>query len=132
MDYKWDDKYLLDIEEIDEQHRGFFELWDIVKQRKDLQEKEKLSHIIEQLEEYVQYHFKYEEQLLQKVKYNGFEEHMAEHRFFIQKVDEMKQELKYMNTLLCEKIESFMKKWFLSHIMQSDREYVQAVKNFYK
>ena len=128
MANNWTDKYLINIEEIDKQHKGFFELWDNKCLRPDLKNHEQLSLIIDKLEDYIEEHFAYEEKLLEKADYPYIENHKAQHRFFIQKVNEMKQELEYMNPLLFEKTAAFMKKWFLSHIMQSDKDYRNFVK----
>src|SRR6056297_1714480 len=127
MENKWSDKYLIDIDEIDEQHRGFFELWDKEYRRLDIKRPEQLAQIIGKLENYTKNHFLYEEKLLEKCGYENIENHKAQHRFFIQKVDEMKQELAYINPLLFEKTAAFMKKWFLSHIMQSDKDFAEVV-----
>ena len=123
----WNDKYLLNIEIIDDQHRGFFELWDKECRHVDDEEWEKLSAIIEKLEDYIKKHFLAEEELLKKSNYPDIEYHIGQHNFFICKVDEMKLELSYMNTLLFEKISAFMKKWFLGHINQIDRNYKDNV-----
>lgn len=128
MENNWSDKYLIGIDEIDEQHRGFFELWDKECKQPDMQNPEKLAPIIEKLEDYIKTHFSYEEKLLEKAGYDHIENHKKQHRFFIQKVDEMKQELTYENPLLFEKSVTFIKKWFLSHIMQSDKDYAEIVK----
>jgi len=42
----------------------------------------------------------------------------------------MKLELNYKNALLFEKIALFMKKWFLSHIMQFDKKYQETVLSY--
>lgn len=123
----WSDKYLLNIENIDEQHRGFFELWDKECRNVDDMDWEKLSAIIVKLEDYIKQHFLAEEEILKNSNYPDLENHIAQHEFFIKKIDEMKQELSYRNTLLFEKISVFMKKWFLGHINQSDRSYKDNV-----
>ena len=123
----WSNKYLLNIDDIDEQHRGFFELWDKECKQDDIKDWEKLTSIIEKLEDYIKKHFLMEEEMLKNSNYPEIENHIAQHKFFIQKVDEMKLELNYMNSLLFEKISLFMKKWFLGHINQSDRAYIETV-----
>lgn len=123
----WNDKYLLNIEIIDDQHRGFFELWD--KECRHVEDKDwkKLSAIIDKMEDYIKEHFLAEEEILKNSKYPDLESHLEEHEFFIRKIGEMKQELSYKNHLLFEKISVFMKKWFLGHINQSDRNYRDSV-----
>ena len=47
----WTDSYLLGIREIDEQHRGFFELWENECRSADLNNYDQLKNIIDKLEE---------------------------------------------------------------------------------
>ena len=124
----WSDKYLLGITDIDEQHRGFFELFN----HKPLSEmdRDEMALMLTQLNNYIKNHFKQEQELMKKSKYPDFENHLAEHKFFVQKITEMNQEFNYMNPLLYEKITIFMKKWFLSHIMASDKKYQEHVINY--
>ena len=53
---QWSDKYLLGINEIDEQHRGFFELCN----HKPLSEMDRaeMALMLEQLNDYIQNHFR--------------------------------------------------------------------------
>lgn len=119
----WSDKYLLGIKEIDEQHRGFFELWDKELKNADMNDAMCLSCVIKKLEDYIKEHFSIEEEMMKNSGHKDTEKHIAMHRYFIQRVNEMKLELNYMNPLLFEKITFFMKKWFLNHIIQTDKQY---------
>jgi hemerythrin len=119
----WTEKYLLNIDEIDRQHMRFFELCNEKETPGDVESHQQLILFIDELEDYLKCHFSFEEDLLLKTGYSDYEEHVKQHAFFIQKVEEMKQEFNYKNTLLFGKIIAFMKKWFLSHIMNSDRKF---------
>jgi len=128
----WTEKYLLNIDEIDRQHMKFFELCN-EKQNPDHHENHKqLVVFIDELEDYLKFHFSFEEGLLLKAGYADYEKHVKQHTFFIQKVEELKQELNYNNTLLFGKIILFMKKWFLSHIMESDRKFKRITLDYLK
>lgn len=126
----WEDKYLLNISWIDKQHRGFFELLDdeIVRQKNP--NKEEMLALINKLEAYLKNHFFVEEELLNKANYPEIIKHKEQHSFFIQKIAQMKLELKYDNQFLYVKLVDFMKRWFLSHILLSDKKYDNAVKNY--
>jgi len=130
MENKWEDSYLLNINSIDEQHRAFFELCNKEINQVNSQDKDQLTLLLEKLTDYLKSHFKHEEELLKKSGYKDLENHIKQHKFFIEKVDSLKQELDYNNTLISEKITSFMKKWFLSHIIQSDKEFQETVTNY--
>jgi len=132
MENKWEDSYLLNINSIDEQHRAFFELCNKEINQVNSQDKDQLTLLLEKLTDYLKSHFKHEEELLKKSGYKDLENHIKQHKFFIQKVDSLKQELDYNNPVLNEKITSFMKKWFLNHIIQSDKEYQKTVTKYLK
>ena len=128
----WSDKLILNIHDIDLQHKGFFELWDKEFKQLGVTNETQLAFILEKLENYIKDHFTAEENLLIKSGYIDLENHIIQHQFFIQKINEMKLELNYKNALLFEKIALFMKKWFLSHIMQFDKKYQETVLSYLK
>lgn len=128
----WTDKYLLNIDGIDHQHMKFFELCNEKENPDDAETHQQLVAFIDELEDYLKYHFSYEESLLLKAGYIDYEKHVKQHAFFIQKVEELKQELNYKNTLLFGKIILFMKKWFLSHIMESDGKFKSVTLDYLK
>ena len=132
MENNWTDKYLLNIDRIDQQHKDFFELWNKEIKQVDIQDHAQMAYVIEKLEDYLKDHIKYEEELMRKSDYKDIEKHIAQHKFFIQKIDNLKQELSYNNPLLFEKTAIFMKKWFLSHIIQSDKKYQETAKEYLK
>lgn len=127
---EWDEKYLLNINVIDEQHRGFFDLVKNELSRNNKPGEKQLVEVINHLEDYIKEHFYTEERLLIKSGYNDIENHKAQHAFFIEKVDKMKLEIDYNNPLLYNKLIDFMKKWFLSHIVHSDRKFKETVSNY--
>lgn len=132
MNGSWTDKYLLNIDKIDQQHRVFFELWDKEMKQADLEDHLQMATVIEKLENYLKEHFKYEIELLRKSNYEDIDNHIEQHKFFIQKVNNLKQELNYNNPLLFEKTALFMKKWFLNHIIQSDRKYQETALGYFR
>ncbi len=129
MGSDWSNRYLLNIPEIDQQHKDFFRLFDEANKGFDVKDYNKLETIIRQLEEYLQYHFEVEEKLMEEAGYEDLENHRKQHDIFIKRIKEMRQEFNYMNPLLFDKITVFIKKWFISHIMQSDKEYRYRVIN---
>lgn len=132
MENNWTDKYLLNIDQIDQQHKVFFELWDKEIKQVNMQDHIQLTCVIEKLVDYSKSHFKYEEEMLREIDYKDIEKHIAQHKFFIQKVNNLKQELNYNNPLLFEKTAVFMKKWFLNHIIQSDKKYQETATEYLK
>jgi len=130
MSDNWSNNYLLDIPIIDEQHRLFFELWENECNNVSINDLEKLKELINKLESYLINHFNTEEELMKKANVSDYDNHVSQHRYFIKKIDELKLEFDYANVMLFENIVNFMKKWFLSHILQTDKLYKESVHNY--
>ena len=129
---KWTDKCLLNIDKIDQQHKAFFNLWNTEMEQVDTQDRIQMTQVIEKLEDYIKAHFREEEELMEKSGYNDIEKHIDQHKYLIQKVDDLKQEINYNNPLIYEKTAVFMKKWFLNHIIQTDKKYQETVLEYLK
>ena len=127
MTNSWNNKFLLDIPELDQQHQKFFEIFDAITKEANADSPEKMESIIIELEKYLEYHFQTEERLMKEAGYQGLNDHIAQHKQFISRINEMKLELDYMNPMLFDKITVFIKKWFIVHILQSDYEYKEEV-----
>lgn len=126
----WEDKYLLNISIIDEQHRGFFNLLDKELSGNEDPTHEQMLELVNKLEKYLLDHFATEEELLEKSSYSDLASHKQQHSFFIGKVSEMKLELSYRNQQVYNKLIDFMKKWFLSHILQADKKYKETIDSY--
>jgi hemerythrin len=128
--------YLFDIEIIDNQHLKFLEIHNNIitllsKNKENLIEKD-IENVINELTDYVKVHFKTEEDLLLLANYPDIEKHIKEHIYFIDKIDEFNMALKYKNPALLDNMLVFMKKWFLSHIKQTDSKYTEVLKEYLK
>jgi hemerythrin-like metal-binding protein len=128
MDYE--NRFLLKIPVIDEQHAEFFRLID--ETFLNIQKEEELTMqrsiaLIKVLEDYLKYHLLYEEALMEKANYPDIEKHILQHKYFINKIEEYKLEISYNSPFLMNKLIGFMKKWFLFHIIQTDSQYKDDV-----
>jgi hemerythrin len=125
----WKKQYVLDIPSIDKQHMYFFKLFDKVNifERKEL-DYEEINSYISELEEYTRFHFQTEEALMREAEYANYDLHVQQHKLFIDRITEFKIDYGYKNLLLIEKIVTFMRKWLIVHISETDRQYVSTVK----
>jgi len=84
----FDDSMVVNIKAIDEQHKGLVDdvnkLADAMKAGRG---KEMLNDILRDLLAYADYHFKTEEELFKKYKYPEADEHIIEHRQFIDTIN---------------------------------------------
>ncbi|MDX9698128.1 MAG: bacteriohemerythrin [Rhodocyclaceae bacterium] len=119
----WQDKYSLNMSEIDDQHKMLFDimnrLWNAIIQRADNQ---RLADILEDLERYTVLHFTEEETFMRSIGYTDFDTHIQYHRTFvsfIQKEKKATQEGKEVSLELLH----FLRDWLVNHILVEDRRY---------
>ncbi|MFC2114814.1 bacteriohemerythrin [Bacteroidota bacterium] len=126
----WEDAYMLNIPSIDFQHKKFFVLWNTARKQINVRDQGQTDKILVELEEYINVHFAYEENLLELAGYEKLENHKQLHRYFIAKIHEMRNEYQYNNPELFEKLVVFLKKWFISHILHEDSDYKSVVSSY--
>lgn len=125
---EWKEEYAMGFEQIDSQHRKIFNI--INSLNTALQEQHGTDVIWDTLDELVQYadyHFKYEEELFAEFHYAGTAAHVAEHNAYTEHVSHFIMESKESNTLPYRVLD-FLMEWWTHHITGIDREYMQCFK----
>ena len=125
----WNDSYLLGIPMIDNQHKKFFVLLDNLETLNQKQEKSEMHSLINELQNYVIYHFKTEEDLMVKSQSPNIDLHVMEHELFRKKVEEFHHSYYNNNEELLNEMISFMRKWLIIHISGTDAEYADSIKD---
>ena len=128
----WDDTFFLfNIEIIDKQHKKLFQLFDLIIEQNTVSgDFESISKIIDELGKYADYHFEIEEDLMKKAGIVETDIHFQQHAFFKNQIEEFRKMYVYHNQSLVDLIIVFLKKWFLVHIYDVDRQYVKPVKRY--
>ena len=131
IDYKqWLTKYLTGVEKIDNQHLQLAEHLNTIEHllEKPFTETD-ITGVLDQLSDYFEQHFVYEEMLLQN--HPDLAKHHAEHQKFIAKTEEFKKEvLVKKNQEVARDMLSFLYVWFLSHTLKMDKAHLlKAVKD---
>jgi hemerythrin len=125
----WHESYSVGVKILDQQHKG---LMDLVNQLSDLDpnvvSKGEIFSTLNALVKYAQMHFDTEELLMAKFKYPKLTEHQAEHTTFTTDVFKLAEKLEKNDPNIQRKIVDFIKIWYVSHILKTDREY----KDFFK
>ena len=125
----WNDSYLLGIPMIDNQHKKLFVILDNLETLNQKQEKSEMHSLINELKNYVIYHFKTEEDLMVKSQSPNIDLHVMEHELFRKKVEEFHHSYYNNNAELLNEMISFMRKWLLIHISGTDAEYADSIKS---
>lgn len=127
----WNDAYKLDIEVIDHQHETFFKIYDeLVSSKASNKSDTVIKATIDKLLDYTSVHFTMEEALLEKSNYLDIDEQKRQHRFFINRIEDLKIAHAHKNPLLYTQLLTFARKWFLSHISQVDARYKETVTTY--
>lgn len=140
----WKPEYMLDIDVIDEQHKGFFDL--CLKSamlcesaRNKPVELSDVIHLIYGMRAYAFRHFFTEETLLLKYAYPKIYGHMSQHDIFLRTLQEFTAELhaelaKAEKTgpksfLACaNRINSYLTNWWGEHILNTDQDYARFMR----
>lgn len=126
--FKWQDKFSCGIEEIDSQHRKLFEIgakvYDTALLNDDYDHYDELMTILQELVDYTQYHFGYEEMLFEKYNYENAFTHKIEHDFFIKKLKKINsKDLEDSQGETFLQLVEFVSDWITGHILGSDMKY---------
>jgi hemerythrin len=121
---KWNDNLSVNVSEIDNQHQQLIKLInnldDAMKQGKG---KLILGKIVTGLVEYTAFHFSTEEKYFAQFGYEDAENHVREHRGFVEKASDFKMKLDAGSIGLSTDIMNFISDWVKKHIQGSDKKY---------
>jgi len=124
------EEYLMDIPEIDDQHKTYFEMLDklgdvtsdLYKPLDD-DEVDEVVDILNELRDYAMLHFRTEETYMKDVNYPGLSAQKKEHNRFITDVIRMEADLMNGSIVPLIKIQNFMHDWYRDHIMNLDKPF---------
>jgi hemerythrin len=125
---EWTYALSVNLNSIDDQHKKLFnymnELYDALVARK---EREILSKIFQELEDYTKTHFSFEEEKFIKFDYIGKDAHMLQHKEFINKLAVMKKQIAE-DVADVEDLLDFLVQWLIHHIKGTDHGYIECFK----
>ena len=122
---EWDNAFSVGNREIDEHHKKFFHIINMLFDSMKTGEKEEiLLTVLKELQQYVQYHFKAEESLMKMYAYPNISSHKAEHEDAIQKVNKFIVDYERKDDKLAIDVLNFLSNWLQNHILQTDRKYI--------
>lgn len=125
MGIQWRDSLSIGVEKIDNQHKELLARFDrLLTACESGQGIEELKRLQSFLEEYVRTHFNDEEALQKLHRFPGYEEHRAQHVYFIDRIKALREEINLQGVLVHNVIETnhLLLKWFLNHISIVDSE----------
>lgn len=117
---KWDDSYIIGNTQIDEQHQRLFEIageLDSLVSGPD--ESKRVKVILNDLKEYMLYHFDEEEAFMAEISYPAIKEHKVLHQRFINDMRSVTRVPLRLNMLKIQ-IHAFVQEWLVEHIIKED------------
>ncbi|HRD87338.1 MAG TPA: bacteriohemerythrin [Accumulibacter sp.] len=120
-DLVWDEILSVGVDEIDEDHRKLVNLFNILNHAVvDEESPDYLAAILAELINCTAWHFSHEERLMLKHRYQGFEEHRAEHEELIQSARALQQGILRANQPMVDEHIEFLERWLTEHILTAD------------
>jgi hemerythrin len=121
---RWNENLSVNVSEIDSQHQRLVkminDLDDAMKQGKG---KLILGETVGGLVEYAAFHFSTEEKYFAQFGYENAEDHIREHRGFVEKVSDFRKKLDAGTIGLSTDVMNFISDWLKKHIQGSDKRY---------
>ncbi len=126
---KWSDRYSVQIEEIDEQHKKLInlinEMYDAMQAGKG---RDIIDTVIDEFVDYTVYHFNTEERLLWQHGYPNYDDHKEMHDHIAKKARELKKTSDDKGNKPSNiEVMLLMTNWLNTHILEEDRKYVPYI-----
>ncbi len=122
---EWDEKYSVDIEQIDNCQKEMFALLNELIDMKELklESKEYINHIAK-INEYSRMYFSLEEKMLKKERYPDLQIHAKAHRQFTKSFISLRRKISDDAENLSYDVIHELREWLINHILTFDSLYV--------
>ena len=134
---EWNDSLKSNHEEIDKQHYRWIEIYN--KLHDTLLSKGSVDNLLDitrdtlkSIEDYAQYHFKYEEEFMKTMNFPHIVEHKRLHKDFDTQIYELNRDIREGRAVLNTQLIKMMKNWIEDHILNSDKKYIEYYNSHYK
>ena len=126
----WQPEFNIGIDVIDDQHKRIVEYineLELLLLDKD-HTREQVEEVLNNIIDYTQSHFAFEESLLDQANYPYTSPHKSVHVAFISKIEKYRQQ--FVAGMAIEKdLHKMLMKWLINHIQHDDADYVASVKD---
>lgn len=115
------------IEVIDRQHQRIVDYINQIEALKDHHDRRVIKQVLDDLVDYTQSHFAFEESLQEEAGYKYAKPHQKVHQLFIRRVNEYQQRFA-LGQDITDELHQVLVSWLINHIRRDDADYVGAVK----
>jgi len=119
---KWEESYSVGVSEIDRQHQQLFTLLNkFVLNFGAGNTRDELQSVLEEMINYMGYHFSCEENYLQR--HPDFAKHRGQHYDFVQKTLQLQKDFVEKGPGISQDVLKFLIVWLKNHVLTMDRAY---------
>ncbi|MEB3768046.1 bacteriohemerythrin [Acinetobacter sp. MD2] len=128
MKLNWRAEYNTGIDVIDDQHKRILDYINAIEDVRLTHDKIKIKEVLDNIIDYTQSHFTFEESLQEEAGYKYRVPHKRVHDLFIKKIESYRDQF-LMGHHIEEELHQVLTKWLINHIHHDDADYVGAVKD---
>lgn len=120
----WNDDFSLGNSVFDAQHRQLIDLINkTIQSLENSAPETDAIPLLRSLQEYARYHFEAEEAYMAEAAFPGLDEHVSQHRYFFNRVQELDARLFSDESGIIYELSEFLSFWLIDHIVISDFKY---------
>ena len=128
---KWRDIYSIGIDSVDKEHKQLFDILNGLEESIKHIRHEDISCLLNTLIDYSQDHFDNEVKEMTQHNYpeDLLEQHVEEHGKFLLEVYKLEEKSMSLTFGLMMNTSNFLKDWIIGHLLGSDKEFAEFLKN---
>ena len=124
----WDTSYDVGVPSVDKQHRHLVDLINslynaCLGERAELDET--FRDVMKDLVDYVIFHFKDEESIMEQINYPGVKEHKQKHELFVKEILKSANAYTHGRQLVPNSFARFLRDWLFNHILIDDKAWAR-------
>ena len=120
----WKSSFAIGIEGIDRQHELL-----LTYLNECLEHSTDIAGVFDRLNTYAWEHFAGEERLMSSINYPTLKGHQQQHRLFEEQLEQLRETIKNNERQAISSLVSFMRDWFLDHILVADASYARYMRS---
>jgi hemerythrin len=122
----WSPAISVNVKVIDDQHKKLFEILNRALLKKERgANRDEMIDVLRELVDYSDYHFRTEDNYMLDNNYPLFQNHRREHGQYLRKLGALIETYEKAEAGLADDISTFLEKWLLAHVSESDLRYAR-------
>ena len=122
--FKWRESYETGVSAMDGQHRKLIELINkIYTVMRDKESQSAINDVLKEMNTYAEHHFQEEETLLKEKNYAEYDNHVALHQSYREKLTLLMDDSETGEKDRVQEIYTFLRQWWMEHIIGEDKLY---------